>query len=83
MTVVVKHDIFIKYGDTFEIRNSTIEMDSRWKTIGIRVLGFLLVENSPIRSAGDEGYYFEIFGGAVIENSTIENVKTIDLVVRG
>ncbi len=83
VTVVVKHDLFIKPGDTFEIRNSTIEMDSRWKTIGIRVLGFLLVENSTIRSAGEEGYYFEIFGMAVIEDSTIEDVKTIDPVGEG
>ncbi len=83
VTVVVKHDLFIKPGDTFEIRNSTIEMDSRWRTIGIRVLGFLVVVNSTIRSAGDEGYYFEIFGAAVIENSVIEDVKTIDPVGEG
>lgn len=83
VTMVVKHDLLVKYGDTFEIRNSTIEMDSRWKTIGIRVLGYLLVENSTIRSAGDEGYYFEIFGAAVIENSVIEDVKTIDPVGEG
>jgi hypothetical protein len=75
--VVVKHDLFIAPGETFEIRNSTVEMDSRWRTIGIRVLGLLLVENSTIRSAGDEGYYFEAFGAVKIENSIIEDVKSI------
>lgn len=82
-TVVVKHDIFIKYGDTFEIRNSTVEMDSSRRTIGIRVIGILLMENSTMRSAGEEGYYFEIIGVAVIENSTIEDVKSIDPVGEG
>ena len=82
-TVVVKHDLFIAYGDTFEIRNSTVEMDSRWKTIGIRVLGFLLVENSTIRSTGAEGYYFEVYGMAKIENSVIEDVKSIDPIGEG
>jgi hypothetical protein len=82
-TVVVKHDIFVKYDDTLEIRNSTIIMDSRWRTIGITVTGSLLMENSTIRSAGEEGYYFDIFGVAVIENSTIEDVKSIDQVGEG
>ncbi len=83
VTMVVKHDLLVKYGDAFEIRNSTIEMDSRWKTIGIRVLGYLLVENSTIRSTGDEGYYFEVFGAAKIENSVIEDVKSIDPIGEG
>jgi hypothetical protein len=82
-TIVVKHDIFIKPGDTFEIRNSTITMDSSRRTIGIRITGSLLMENSTMRSAGEEGYYFEIFGVAVIENCTIEDVKTIDPVGEG
>jgi hypothetical protein len=58
-------------------------MDSSWRTIGIRVLGSLLMENSTMRSAGEEGYYFEVFGAAVIENSIIEDVKTIDPVGEG
>lgn len=82
-TIFVNYDIFVRHGDTFEIRNSTIIMVSRLRTIGIRVNGFLLMENSTMRSAGEEGYYFEIFGWAVIENSTIEDVKTIDPVGEG
>lgn len=76
-TVVVKHDLFIPHGETFEIRNSTVEMDSRWTTIGIRVLGTLVMEDSVIRSAGEDGYYFEVFGVAKIRNSLIENVVSI------
>ncbi|MCK4445187.1 MAG: hypothetical protein KAW09_11625 [Thermoplasmata archaeon] len=83
ITVLVRHDIFVRYGDVFEIRNSTIEMDSSWKTIGIRVLGFLWVVNSTIKSIGDNGYYFEVFGAAEIENSRIEGVRSIDPIGEG
>jgi hypothetical protein len=78
MTVVVRHDINIGMEETFEIRNSTIVMDSSKRTIGIWVTGYLLVVNSTIRNLGENGYYFEILGVAEIENSKIEGVKSID-----
>jgi hypothetical protein len=82
-TVVVKHDLFIAPGESFEIRNSTVEMDSRWRTIGIRVLGVLIVEDSIIRSAGEEGYYFEVLGVAKIKDTVIEDVKSISPIGEG
>ncbi len=82
-TVVVNQDILIEKGETFKIRNSTVEMDSSEGTIGIRVLGHLLVTDSTIKSIDDEGYYFEIFGAAEIENSRIEGIKSIDPIGEG
>ncbi len=78
MTVVVRHDINIRIGETFEIRNSTIEMDSSRKTIGIWVTGYLLIENSTIKRLGENGYFFEVLGVVEIEDSEIEGVKSID-----
>jgi hypothetical protein len=78
VTEVVTDDIFVGYGETVEIRNSTIEMDSSEGTIGIRVLGLLLVKDSIIRSHGEDGYYFEVFGGTEIEDSTIQDVISIN-----
>lgn len=78
MTVVVRHDVVIKPEQTFEIRNSTIEMDSSRRTIGIRVLGYLTVVNSTIKRLGENGYFFEVLGMAEIEDSRIEGVKSID-----
>jgi len=83
MTVVVNQDILIGKGETFKIWNSTVEMDSSEGTVGIRVLGHLLVMDSTIRSISNEGYYFEILGVAEIENSRIEGVKSIDPIGEG
>jgi hypothetical protein len=82
-TFVAKHDIFVRPGEFLEIRNSTIEMDSSRRTVGIRVLGFLSLINSTIRSHTDTGYYFEIYGKADIENSNIEGVSSIDPMGKG
>lgn len=78
MTVVVRHSINVKPEETFEIRNSTIEMDSSRRPVGIWVTGQLLVVNSTIRNLGENGYYLEILGSAEIENSRIEGVKSVD-----
>ncbi len=83
MTVLLRHDLVVRMGKTFEIRNSTIIMDSTRRTIGIRVLGLLSVSNSTIKRLGKDGYYFEVFGVADIEDSRIEGMKSIDPIGEG
>lgn len=77
-TVVVRHSIVVRGGQVLTIRNSTIEMDSGYRLIGIHVWGELRIENSIIRSHNDVGYSFWVRGSATIDNSTIEGVKSVD-----
>jgi hypothetical protein len=81
--VVVRHSIVVRDGQVLTIRNSTIEMDSGYRLIGIHVLGELRIENSIIRSYKDVGYFFWIRGSATIDNSTIEGVRTFDPMAEG
>jgi hypothetical protein len=75
---VVEVDILVNPFQTFIIRNATIEMCSKNKLIGLKVLGVLRVDDSTMRSCDETGYYFEVFGAAIINNSTIEGVYSRD-----
>lgn len=82
-TVVVSHDLEVREGETFVIRNSNVEMDTSRNSISISVRGFLLVENSVIRDIGENGYHFHILGAAEIVDSRIEGVKSTDPIGEG
>ncbi|TET89710.1 MAG: hypothetical protein E3J35_09005 [Methanomassiliicoccales archaeon] len=82
-TFVVGIDILIQHHQVFKIRNATVEMHSKDRMIGIRVMGLLEMEDSTIKSCDETGYYLEIYGAAIINNSTIEGVRSRDPIGEG
>ncbi|UCD92574.1 MAG: hypothetical protein JSV43_01200 [Methanobacteriota archaeon] len=82
-TFVVETDILVNIFQTFTIRNATVVMHSKHELIGMRVLGVLRVDDSTIKSMDETGYYLEVMGAAIINNSTIEGVYSRDPIGNG